>query len=109
MSKNNLLDLRLDEIKLKTAKGLSLAGQKLLVTVLILSFVNVALIALSVGLVLVLGHVLGNYYVGAFVVAGIFLFMTFIVYLLRKKLFVNGLVRTFVRIFFEDKAEDEIL
>ena len=108
MSRNSLLDLGLDEVKLKTAKGLSIAGQKFLVTILLLSLVNMVLISLAVGVALILGHVLGDYAVGAFIVSGLFLLVALVVFLLRKRLFVNSLVRMFVRIFFEDKADDEI-
>ena len=43
-------------------------------------------------------------------VAGFFALLTLILFLLRGKLFVNGFVRLFVGIFFEDKqveAEEE--
>lgn len=103
------IDLKLDEIKLKTAKGLSLTLQKVLVAILLLSLVNIVLIAAAIGGVLILGHLIGNYSAGAFIVAGVFALITLILYLLRKKLFVNSFVQMFVKIFFEDKTDDEIL
>ncbi len=103
------VDLKLDEIKLKTAKGLSITLQKVLVAILLLSLVNIVLIAAAIGGVLILGHIIDNYAAGAFIIAGVFAIITLVLYMLRKKLFINSFVKTFINIFFEDKAEDEIL
>ena len=53
-----------------------------------------------------LGNWLGNYAIAAFIVAGVFALLTLILFLLKNKLFVNGFVRLFAKIFFEDKEEE---
>ena len=78
--------------------------------VLVVVSLSVVLLMLGAGCVLLLGDWLGNYALAAFVVAGFFALLTLILFLLRGKLFVNGFVRLFVGIFFEDKqveAEEE--
>lgn len=61
------------------------------------------------GGVLLLGDLIGSYAAGAFIVAAIFLVLLVVLFLLRDKLFLNGLVRMFVRLFFEEEGgEDEV-
>ena len=66
-SAGEYIDLRIDELKLKTAKGLSVTLHRILLAVLFLS--------------------LGG--------------------ILLPKLFINGLVKMFIGLFFEEKDEEE--
>lgn len=100
-------DLRIDEVKLKTAKGLSVTLHKLLLTLLFLSIGGMVLTTAAFGLILLIGQMTGNYAVGAFIVAAVLLLLLIILVLLRKKLFINGLIRMFIGLFFEEKDEDE--
>ena len=100
-------DLRIDEVKLKTAKGLSVTLHKLLLTLLFLSIGGMVLTTAAFGLILLIGQMTGNYALGAFIVAAVLLLLLIILVLLRKKLFINGLIRMFIGLFFEEKDEDE--
>ncbi len=103
------IDLKVDEVKVRTAKGLSIALNRLLVAILLLTLCSIVLMSAAFGGVLLLGDLIGSYAAGAFIVAAIFLVLLVVLFLLRDKLFLNGLVRMFVRLFFEEEGgEDEV-
>lgn len=103
------IDLKVDEVKVCTAKGLSIALNRLLVAILLLTLCSIVLMSAAFGGVLLLGDLIGSYAAGAFIVAAIFLVLLIVLFLLRDKLFLNGLVRMFVRLFFEEEGgEDEV-
>ena len=99
------IDLKVDEVKLRTAKGLSVTLNSLLPSILFLSLASIVLMALAFGGVLLLGDIIGSYAAGAFIVAGVFLMLMALVFVLRKRLFLNGLVQMFIRLFFEEGGE----
>ena len=99
------VNLKIDELKLRTVKGLSVALNKILPSVLFLTHGSIVLMAASFGTVLLIGRLIGNYAAGAFIVAAFFLIIIVVLYLLRDRLFINGLVRMFVRLFFDDNEK----
>ena len=99
------VNLKIDELKLRTVKGVSVALNKILPSVLFLTLGSIVLMAASFGTVLLIGRLIGNYAAGAFIVAAFFLIIIVVLYLLRDRLFINGLVRMFVRLFFDDNEK----
>ncbi len=97
------IDLRVDELKLKTAKGLSLTLSKLLYMLLVLFVVSIIMISMAVGGVMWIGEMVGSYAGGAAIVAAFFLLVLGVLVLLRKRLFRNTFVPLFIDLFFEDK------
>ena len=97
------IDLRVDELKLKTAKGLSLTLSKLLYMLLVLFVVSIIMISIAVGGVMWIGEMVGSYAGGAAIVAAFFLIVLGVLVLLRKRLFRNTFVPLFIDLFFEDK------
>lgn len=97
------VDLQVDDLKLRVTKGLSLSLGQVLALVLALVSLSILLLALGAGCVILLGNWLGNYAVAAFIVAGFFAVVTLILFLLKNKLFVNGFVRLFTKVFFEEE------
>ena len=96
------VDLRLDEVKLRTAKGLSVTASKLVGLFLILGVGISLLLVLSFGLILLLGELVGSYAwsaIGVAVLEGIALWI-----LIRKRndLFRDTFVPLFVKLFFSD-------
>ena len=96
------IDLRLDDLKLRTAKGLSMTLSKLLYMLLILFVVSIILTAVAIGGVMLLGELIGSYAGGAAIVAAFFLLILGVLLLLRKKLFRDTFVPLFVKMFFDD-------
>lgn len=99
------VNLKIDELKLRTVKGLSVALNRILLSVLFLTLGSIVLMAASFGTILLIGRLIGNYAAGAFIVAAFFLILIVVLYLLRDRLFINGLVRMFVRLFFDDNEK----
>lgn len=103
------IDLKVDELKLRTAKGLSVTLNRLIISILFLTLGSIVLMALAFGGVLLLGDIIGSYAAGAFIVAGFFLLLMVLLYFVRNKLFLNGFVKLFVGLFFEnDGPEKEV-
>jgi len=102
------VDMRVDDLKLRTVKGLSLALNQLLSMILVLFSGFVVLLAVAFGIILLLGQAIGSYAGGALIVAVVFAIVTFILWKQRGKLFLNSFVKLFVGLFFEsDEDEDE--
>lgn len=96
------IDLRLDDLKLRTAKGLSMTLSKLLYMLLILFVVSIILTAVAIGGVMLLGELIGSYAGGAAIVAAFFLLILGVLIMLRKRLFRDTFVPLFVKMFFDE-------
>jgi len=106
-SAKEYLDLRLDDLKLRTVKGLSITLNRVLSLMLVLFAASIVMLALAVGLIFLIGDAIGSMAGGAFIVAGIFAVLAFVLYLLRDKLFTDSMVRMLVGIFFDDGMPSE--
>ena len=96
------VEARIDDLKLRTAKGLSLTLGKLLYMLLVLFIVSVILTALAIGGVMWIGELIGSYAAGAGIVAAVFAVILVVVILLRKRLFRNTFVPMFIKLFFDE-------
>ena len=94
-SAREYLDLRVDDLKLRTAKGLSISLNHLLSMILVLFCAMVVLLALAFGCILLLGQVIGSYALGAFIVAALFAVLTWVLFRMRGKLFLDGFIKCF--------------
>lgn len=100
------IDLRLEDVKLRTAKGLSVTASKLMGFFLILGVGISLTLVLSFGMILLVGELVGSYAwaaIGVAVLLGIALWI-----LLRKRdsLFKDTFVPLFVKLFFNDDDDD---
>lgn len=95
------MELRIDEIKLKAVDGLSVGVSGVLALMAIMAVGAIALIAIAFGSMLLLGEAVGSLSLAAFIIAGFFLLLLVFLIILRKKLFLNLLVRLFISIFYE--------
>ena len=96
------IDLRLEDVKLRTVKGLSVTASKLVGLFLILGVGISLLLVLSFGLILLLDELVGRYAwsaIGVAVLEGVALWI-----LIRKRndLFKDTFVPLFVKLFFSD-------
>ena len=106
-SAREYIDLRVDDLKLRTAKGLSVSLNHLLSMILVLFSATVALLAFSFGCILLLGQAVGSYALGAFIVALFLAVVTWILFRLRDRLFLGGFIKMFIGLFFEENEEDD--
>lgn len=98
----NYLDLRLNELKLKTIDGLSIGVSRVLSMMLVVMLGAIALAAFAFGAVLLLGDLIGSWAGAAFIVGGIFLIVLSLLLIYWKRLFVNVFVKLFIGIFYEN-------
>lgn len=99
------IDLQFDELKLQTAKGLSVSVARILGMMLLIGLAITLLLILSFGVVLVLGDILHGYGVAAFIVGGVLALVLLILFLLRERLFRQSFVPLFINLFFPEKDE----
>ena len=102
------VDRKVDELKLRTVKGLSLTLSKVLVATMMISLGTIVLMASAFGGVLLLGDLIGSYAAGAFIIAGVFLIALIVLFLVRKKLFVGGFIKLFLALFFDEENAEEV-
>ena len=96
------IDLQLDNVKLRTARGLSVTASKLVGLFLILGVGISLMLVLSFGLILLIGELVGSYAwaaIGVAVALGIALWI-----LIRKRgaLFKDTFVPLFINLVFND-------
>jgi hypothetical protein len=105
-SAREYVDLKVDDLKLRTVRGLSLSVSKILSMILIVGVASTILLALSFGLILLFGELIGSYGWAALIVAGVLCIILGVLYLLRNKLFRDSFVQLFVKLFFGSGDEE---
>lgn len=101
-------DLRVDDLKLRSAKVLSITVSKLLGLILILGVVLALLMLLSFGFVLLVGEWIGSYAWAALIVAAVVAIILLVLLKVRDRLFQESFVSLFVKLFFADDEEAEL-
>ena len=100
VSTADYINLKIDEVKLRTAKGLSLTLNRRFLALLFFHLGSIVLTALGFGAILLIGDLVGSYSAGAFIVAGAFLLVIALLWALRGRLCLNGHIRLFLGILF---------
>ena len=100
------VDLRVDDVKLKATKGLSVSVARVLSALVLLFVLTIIVIILTVAFVLLLGQLTGNYALGAFSALGVFLVLFLVLFCLRKKMFTGTFVKLFISIFYPEDEEE---
>lgn len=98
----NYLDLRMNELKLKTIDGLSIGVSRVVSMMLVIMLGAIVLAAFAFGTVLLLGELIGSWAGAAFIIGGIFLIILALLLIYWKRLFVNIFVKLFISIFYEN-------
>ena len=99
------VDLKADELKLRTTKGLSLAMGRLVAMLLLANLLIVVLALLAVVLIHWIGEWTGSLAVSSSIVCGVFLILLIVLFLLRKQLFRNTFVKLVIQVFYGDGKE----
>ena len=97
------LEKKLDVLKLQTVDGLSVAASSILSMMAILMVSAIVLVAFAFGTVMLLGELIGDWAVAAFIIGGVFLILLIILIIFRKKLFVDMFVQLFIGMFYENE------
>ena len=101
------IDLRLDDIKLRTAKGLSVTASKLVAFFLIAGVGTSLILALSFGLILLIGELIGSYAWSAFAVSVLLALGLWILIRRRDRLFKDTFVPLFINLFFNNDDDEQ--
>ena len=94
------MDMRLDELKLKTVDGLSVGVSRVLSFMVILMLGAIVLASFAFGTVLLLGDLIGSWAAAAFIIGGVFLIALVAILFVWKKLFTDIFVKLFIDIFY---------
>ncbi len=97
--------LELDALKLRTVGSLATLSGGAVAMLLTVVAALVALHFLGITLVLLLARWTGSLLCATAIMTGFFILLALILFLLRKKLFVNGMVRKFAKMFFKSGEE----
>ena len=100
------IDLKIDEIKLRSTQGLSDAMGRLATGLLLVGLLIIVLGLLAVVLIHWLGELTGSLAIASSIVCGVFLVVFLVVYSQRKRLFRDTFVQLFINIFFDDDKEE---
>jgi hypothetical protein len=100
------IDLQLDNLKLRTAKGLSVTASKLVGYILIIGVASSLILALSFGLILLIGELIGSYAWSSIGVAALLGISLWILIRKRDSLFKDTFVPLFINLFFNDDDKD---
>lgn len=101
------LDAQINNIKLRTVKGLSKGTGAIASLLLISAFVSVFLLALSFALVMWIGEVLGSYALAGAIVAGGLFVVLLVFILLRNRMFKNSFIGMYEAVLF-DKPDESL-
>lgn len=96
-------DLQIDHIKLNMAESLAKIFSRIIFFFLIFILLGIVLGILAAALSSWIGTFVGSTILGLLITAGIFLLAVLVLYLCRDRFLINGPLKMFIRIFFEDK------
>lgn len=101
------IDLRFKRVKLNAVENLSVFCSRAIVIAAFLLMLLLAVLTLTGALVAAVAQWIGSLMWAFVIVGGAYLIAALVFYLLRKRLFVDGMVRTFSRMFFDNEPNLE--
>lgn len=101
-SAKEYVNLKMDEYKLRGVEGLSTLFNTVLFIIIAAIIAGVALQMLGLAAGYAIGEVTGSTALGFTVMGVLFIIAVSILCLFRKRLFINQLIRIFIKLFFDD-------
>lgn len=106
-SAKDYAEMRIDAFKLRLTEKLSLLFSRIVFSLILVVLLGIACAFLASALSLYIGDLIGSKAAGSLITASIFIVLAIVVYLNRKKFFLDSMVRLFVSIIFENENEEE--
>jgi Zn-dependent protease with chaperone function len=106
-SAKDYAEMRIDAFKLRLTEKLSLLFSRIVFSLILVVLLGIACAFLASALSLYIGDLIGSKAAGSLITASIFMVLAIVVYLNRKKFFLDSMVRLFVSIIFENENEEE--
>ena len=97
------IDLKTDEVKLRTTQGLSSAMGRLTAVLLLVGLLVIVLGLLAVVLIQWIGQWTGSVAIASSIVCGVFFLVLAVLFFLRKRLFRDTFVKLFIKVFYGDE------
>lgn len=94
------INLKADEIKLKGVENFSILSNKMLVFVVVTMLLAVILQLCGFAFAFFIGEIVGSTAIGFIIMAALFACILGIIYAKRETLFLNRMVRMYVKLFF---------
>ena len=101
------INAQIDDVKLRSIKGLSEGTSAVARLLLILMMVGAVITALSFAVVLWIGELLHSYAKAAFIMTGVLLLGLVVLFLLRKYIFKNTFVAMYTDVFYQKENKPE--
>ena len=102
------LNMKAEAFRNRVVTGLSEGFAMVLALLVILMVLMLALVVLSFGIIMLIADAIGSWTAAAFIVGGIFLAIVFVLFLLRKRLFVSMFENIFTTLADKESGSDEI-
>lgn len=103
----SLVNAKLNYWKITLIEKLARVGTYLFITVMLLMSAIIILLLLAFAFSFWFADYYGTISQGLLISAGAFLIIIFIIFLLRRKIFANSIVKNMAEIIFEDKEENQ--
>lgn len=94
------VDLKFDSLKLKAVEGLSVSMGRVVTLLVLMLILAIVIASFALGCVFLLGSLIDSWAGAAFIVGGVFLQLLIVLYLLRRRLFVNMFVKLFIEVLY---------
>lgn len=101
------VNMKLDSFTLKAVEDISIVSGKVILILIFTMLGVVILQLLGFALAYFIGEQLGSNALGFLIVGGVFVIALLVVFLMRKKLFTNSIVKLFINMFFNNNGERE--
>ncbi len=102
VSAKEYLNLKIDEYKLRGVEGLSSLFNTILFVIVTAIVAGVALQLLGLAAGYAIGEMIGSTALGFCIMGALFVVAAIMLYIFRKRLFINQLIKIFIKLFFDN-------
>jgi len=100
------INMKIDQFTLKSVENISIVSSKVILILIYVMLGVVILQLIGFALSYFIGELLDSTAMGFLIVGGVFIIAFLAVFLLRKKLFTNSIVKMFINMFFNNNKEE---